>query len=176
MLKLAIVSVLAMCLVFCGEAGARGGGHSSGYSSGGSHSSSRKSSGSAGKSSCDTPKKGIRKTSGSSGKRSSHSPAYARGSSASYRYPSYGTGLNPHFHVASPSSPNYAFGVRRDSQGRIARSDAARHQFMNKTGYPNGRPGYVIDHIVPLKRGGADSPSNMQWQTKEQAKAKDRWE
>jgi hypothetical protein len=34
----------------------------------------------------------------------------------------------------------------------------------------------VIDHIVPLKRGGADSASNMQWQTKEAAKAKDKWE
>jgi hypothetical protein len=36
--------------------------------------------------------------------------------------------------------------------------------------------GYVVDHAVPLKRGGADSPSNMQWQTTEEAKAKDRVE
>jgi hypothetical protein len=34
----------------------------------------------------------------------------------------------------------------------------------------------VIDHIKPLKRGGADAPYNMQWQTREAAKAKDRWE
>jgi hypothetical protein len=30
--------------------------------------------------------------------------------------------------------------------------------------------------VIALKRGGADAPSNMQWQTKEAAKAKDKWE
>jgi len=30
--------------------------------------------------------------------------------------------------------------------------------------------------VTPLKRGGADSPGNMQWQTREAAKEKDRWE
>jgi hypothetical protein len=44
-------------------------------------------------------------------------------------------------------------------------------------GRPNGAcPGYVVDHIVPLKRGGADGPGNMQWQTAAEAKAKDRVE
>jgi hypothetical protein len=64
----------------------------------------------------------------------------------------------------------------RDSHGRIARSLEAREQFMRETGYPHGRPGYVIDHIVPLKRGGPDVPSNMQWQTEAEARAKDKWE
>lgn len=36
--------------------------------------------------------------------------------------------------------------------------------------------GYVIDHIQPLACGGADEPSNMQWQTIADAKAKDKWE
>ena len=36
--------------------------------------------------------------------------------------------------------------------------------------------GYVIDHKVPLKRGGADAPGNMQWQSTAEAKAKDRIE
>lgn len=84
--------------------------------------------------------------------------------------------------VAIPSAfakghrSTYAQGVKRDSHGHIARSESAKKQFEKQTGYPNGRPGYVVDHIVPLKRGGADAPYNMQWQTKAEAKAKDRWE
>ena len=37
-------------------------------------------------------------------------------------------------------------------------------------------PRYLIDHVNPLKLGGADSSSNMQWQTTAAAKAKDRTE
>jgi hypothetical protein len=44
------------------------------------------------------------------------------------------------------------------------------------TAYPHGRPGYVVDHIKPLACGGADAPSNMQWQTIAAAKAKDKVE
>jgi hypothetical protein len=64
----------------------------------------------------------------------------------------------------------------RNSRGRIARSSTARRAFMKQTGYPHGRKGYVIDHIIPLECGGADVPANMQWQTKRAAKIKDRTE
>jgi hypothetical protein len=37
-------------------------------------------------------------------------------------------------------------------------------------------PGYVIDHIIDLECGGPDKPSNMQWQTRAEARVKDRWE
>jgi hypothetical protein len=37
-------------------------------------------------------------------------------------------------------------------------------------------PGYVIDHIQALKQGGRDEPENMEWQTVEEAKAKDKIE
>lgn len=71
---------------------------------------------------------------------------------------------------------SYSYSVRRDKHGKIKRSESARRTFMKQTGYPHGRPGYVIDHIKPLKKGGCDCPSNMQWQTKEAARAKDKWE
>lgn len=64
----------------------------------------------------------------------------------------------------------------RQSKGKIKRSSSAKREFIKQTGYPKGRPGYVVDHIVPLSKGGADKPSNMQWQTKQEAKAKDKWE
>jgi hypothetical protein len=66
--------------------------------------------------------------------------------------------------------------AKRGANGKIARNEAAKHQFEVQTGYPHGRPGYVVDHIKPLACGGADVPSNMQWQTIEQAKAKDKIE
>jgi len=64
----------------------------------------------------------------------------------------------------------------RDQRGRIKRSSAAKRAFMRRTGYPHGRPAYVVDHIIPLACGGGDDPSNMQWQTWAEARAKDRVE
>lgn len=64
----------------------------------------------------------------------------------------------------------------------VKRDPAQRAAFMRShpcpsTGKTKGAcPGYVVDHIKPLKRGGADRPENMQWQTVEEAKQKDRWE
>ncbi len=75
-----------------------------------------------------------------------------------------------------------AAGVPRDAKGRIERSSQAKSAFKSQhacpsTGKRSGAcSGYVIDHVTPLKRGGADSSSNMQWQTKEAAKAKDKVE
>jgi hypothetical protein len=64
----------------------------------------------------------------------------------------------------------------RNSKGKIARNPAAVREFKKTHPCPGSCKGMVVDHIVPLKRGGADVSSNMQWQTKDAAKAKDRVE
>ena len=66
-----------------------------------------------------------------------------------------------HGHASS-----YCASCARDSHGRIARSPEARQEFMTQTGYPHGRPGYVADHVIPLKRG---------WSARCAAAAKSTW-
>ena len=68
------------------------------------------------------------------------------------------------------------------AQAKPHRSHAAKIEFQQShpcpaTGRASGKcRGYVIDHIRPLACGGADAPHNMQWQTKAEARAKDRHE
>ncbi len=66
--------------------------------------------------------------------------------------------------------------IQRTSNGKIKRSYTVKKEFMRKTGYPNGRTGYEIDHKVPLNRGGPDTTHNMQWITPEEHKIKTRIE
>jgi hypothetical protein len=72
---------------------------------------------------------------------------------------------------SKPGAARTAPGHRTHSN-RAAHSQAATRAFEVQTGYPNGRPGYVVDHIRPLACGGVDAPSNMQWQTIAAARAK----
>ena len=83
---------------------------------------------------------------------------------------------------SSTTKSKYCKTCARDSHGHIKRSEQAREAFKHShpcpsTGKSSGPcPGYVIDHVKALKHGGADDPSNMQWQTKGAAKEKDKWE
>lgn len=91
-------------------------------------------------------------------------------------------GVSGHTSTSHVTRSSTSLAVSRDAHGHIQRSRQARSNFQHSnpcpaTGKTSGAcPGYVVDHVVPLKRGGADSPSNMQWQTTEAAKIKDRTE
>lgn len=69
-----------------------------------------------------------------------------------------------------------------NASAKTHRSTTTRHAFVKQQACPATDrhrlpcPGYIIDHITPLACGGQDTPANMQWQTKADAKAKDRWE
>jgi hypothetical protein len=82
----------------------------------------------------------------------------------------------------SNNNSRAAPGVPRDSSGKIKRDRRARRSFLKNNPCPSTSkssgacPDYVVDHVRSLKRGGPDNPSNMQWQTKEAAKEKDKWE
>lgn len=50
-----------------------------------------------------------------------------------------------------------------------------RAQPCPATGLAKGAcPGWIVDHVIQLCAGGPDEPANMQWQTVEDAKSKDR--
>jgi len=123
-----------------------GGGHSGGYS--GSHSGS------------------------------SHTSSRGGGTSQSHT----GTHNAPTKATSGQHRATYTQGAQRDPHGRIQRSEKAKRDFQKShpcpsTGRASGScPGYVVDHVKPLKRGGQDAPSNMQWQTKQAAKEKDKTE
>jgi hypothetical protein len=109
--------------------------------------------------------------------------ALARGSHAHHADHAQRSHSGRSQHSAKHASQARAWsGVKRDVHGRIARSAKAKDAFRKMhpcpaTGKRYGAcPGYVIDHIQALKHGGTDAPSNMQWQTRADAKAKDRWE
>ena len=65
------------------------------------------------------------------------------------------------------------FLIKRDT---VATTEAFRRTHpCPATGKSYGAcPGWVVDHLQALKHGGTDAPSNMQWQTRAAAKAKDR--
>jgi hypothetical protein len=74
--------------------------------------------------------------------------------------------------------------IARDSRGRIERRRAPVAAFMRAQPCPGGHDagsvkrcrGYKVDHVIPLCAGGPDDPANMQWQTTEAAREKDRLE
>lgn len=58
----------------------------------------------------------------------------------------------------------------------LARSRKVIRDYAISTGYPNGRPGYVVDHQIPLCAGGTDAAENLQWQERRASYLKDEFE
>ncbi len=71
--------------------------------------------------------------------------------------------------------------VERDAHGRIRRSARVKREFERTHPCPVPRTnghcvGFVLDHTIPLCKGGPDAAWNLQWQTLEDSKVKDKWE
>ena len=114
-----------------------------------------------------------------------HGGSHSSGSHSSSKsgHASSGSRASNSHHSTSHAAPSRrATGVQRNSHGKIKRNPEQRAKFMRShpcpsTGKTHGAcPGYVVDHLQALKHGGRDDPSNMQWQSKEAARAKDKWE
>ena len=77
--------------------------------------------------------------------------------------------------LAAPKATHpktYCKDCARDSRGRIERSSSERRKFLKSQGLTHTPPGYQVDHIVPLSKGGADKTSNMQLIPKDSPKEK----
>jgi hypothetical protein len=109
-------------------------------------------------------------------------PAFGRGHSSgfsgrhsyrAYRTKSYGY----RSYASRTSSRSRTHRSRTYHRSRAARAQFQRQHPCPATGRTYGAcPGYVVDHVKPLACGGADAPSNLQWQTIAEGKAKDKWE
>jgi hypothetical protein len=64
----------------------------------------------------------------------------------------------------------------KDKSNRVIQSTSARREFLVKSGYPKGRIGHVIDHIVPIEKGGADVVGNLYWASYKEAREKETWD
>ena len=108
-------------------------------------------------------------------------PALADAKGSSSHSASHSSGASPS-RSAAGSHGKAVPGVQRDFHGKIARDPRELNAFKKRHPCPatgkthGGCPGYTVDHVIPLKRGGTDSPANMQWQTNDEAKRKDKWE
>ena len=82
------------------------------------------------------------------------------------------------FAFAAPvSAAHHAHAKKHAKRSASAKAEFRHNNPCPATGKTTGKcPGYVIDHVQALKSGGADTAANMQWQTREAAKAKDRVE
>ena len=79
--------------------------------------------------------------------------------------------------LAAKTSPHASSSHTRKNRSSHIRMEFQRLHPCPSTGKITGAcPGYVKDHITALCAGGRDAVKNMQWQTVEEARLKDRQE
>ncbi len=122
---------------------------------------------------------------GSHGASSKGGSSYKGGSGKSYKGGTHKSGISKSSNLGTPAGQRKSNSsvtsshplkidpsVKRDSKGRIVRSEAAKEAFLKTHGLKSVPKGYQVDHKIPLYAGGKDDPSNMQLLTKEQHRIK----
>jgi hypothetical protein len=107
-------------------------------------------------------------------RRTSSSPRSTYKSTPSYKVPSYKSYAAPKKQTYDIGGTKYISGERYKSTGlpKVERSESAKRDFLKSQGFKTLPRGYEVDHVVPLSKGGADKPSNMQLLPKEVHKQK----
>jgi hypothetical protein len=151
---LLMVALFTSLTFICSDALARGGYGSSGYSSGKSYNSSPKT--------YSAPKSyGLPK--------SSTPPSFTHPSTSIPKNETLKTpGAKP-YESNDSGGTRYKSGETYKSTGlpKVDRSQTAKENFLKQRGLDRVPSGYEVDHIVPLHKGGSDTPSNMQLLPKE---------
>ena len=89
-------------------------------------------------------------SSSSWGSKSWRTPKYAKMPALKSCYRSYSSGTS------------WSGMYKSSGLSRVNRSESARRGYLESLGYDKVPAGYEVDHVVPLSRGGADEPYNMQ--------------
>lgn len=105
-------------------------------------------------------------------RRSSTSRSYNK-SQKSY-IPKYNNYAAPKKQTYDVGGTKYKMGESYNTTGtpKVDRSSSAKKEFLKSQGYKKPPAGYEVDHVVPLSKGGADKPYNMQLLPKEVHKQK----
>ncbi|HXG06053.1 MAG TPA: HNH endonuclease signature motif containing protein [Nitrososphaera sp.] len=105
-------------------------------------------------------------------RRSSASRSYNK--SQKIYTPKYNNYAAPKKQTYDVGGTKYKMGESYKSTGlpKVERSSSAKKEFLKSQGYKKTPSGYEVDHIVPLSKGGADKPYNMQLLPKEVHKQK----
>jgi 5-methylcytosine-specific restriction endonuclease McrA len=85
--------------------------------------------------------------------------------------------------LVAVASPVVSYGVyQANDKSYLKRSATVKRHFKQQTicpttgTYTQKCVGYVVDHIIPLKCHGKDAIENLQYQTVQEAKVKDKYE